>query len=341
MSLPVFDGHNDVVLRIDEGRDFFAETTEGNIDLPRARRGGFGGGLFAVFVSGARTEEPSEGPKGAYSLPLSPPVEYEEARSRADRLTDLLFGLERGGGFRVVRTAGEVEASFEEGTMAAVLHFEGAEPIADLAELARDYERGLRSLGLVWSRANKYAEGVPFRFPASPDTGPGLTEAGRDLVRACNELGILVDLSHLNLRGFFDAAELSSAPLVESHSNVHALCPSTRNLTDDQLDAVAASRGIVGVNFAVAFLREDGQLERDTPLETVLDHVEYLVDRMGIDHVGLGSDYDGAAPPHALRDVTCLPDLFDALRRRGYDDEALIKIAHRNWIRVLRETWDG
>jgi membrane dipeptidase len=341
MNLPVFDGHNDVVLRIDEGRDFFEESSEGNIDLPRARRGGFAGGLFAVFVSGPRTEEPSEGPTGAYSLPLSPPVEYEEARSRADHLTGLLFGLERDGGFRIARTAREVEACFDEGTMAAVLHFEGAEAISDVAELARDYERGLRSLGLVWSRANNYAEGVPFRFPASPDTGPGLTSAGRELVRACNELGILVDLSHLNLRGFFEVAELSSAPLVASHSNVHALCPSTRNLTDEQLDAVAASRGIVGVNFAVAFLREDGQLERDTPLATVVDHVEYLVDRMGIDHVGLGSDYDGAAPPNELRDVTCLPTLFETLRGRGYDDEALMKIAHGNWIRVLRETWGG
>src|SRR5215213_4098687 len=326
MSLPVFDGHNDVVLRIDEGRDFFAETTEGNIDLPRARRGGFGGGLFAVFVSGARTEEPSEGPKGAYSLPLSPPVEYEEARSRADCLTDLLFGLERGGGFRVVRTAGEVEASFEEGTMAAVLHFEGAEPIADAHELERDHQRGLRSLGLVWSRANRYAEGVPFRFPASPDTGPGLTAAGRDLVRACNRLGVLVDLSHLNLRGFFDVAELSDAPLVASHSNVHALCASTRNLLDEQLDAIAGSGGIVGVNFAVAFLREDGQLERDTPLDVVVQHVDYLVERMGVDHVGFGSDFDGAAPPNALGDVAALPKLFEALRAHGYDDEALAKI---------------
>jgi len=297
--------------------------------------------MFAVFVSGARTEEPSGGPTGAYSLPLSPPVEHEEARSRADHLTEILFGLEQGGGLRIARTAGEIEASFEGGTIAAVLHFEGAEPIADVAELARDYKRGLRSLGLVWSRANKYAEGVPFRFPASPDTGPGLTEAGRELVRACNEVGILVDLSHLNLRGFFDVAGLSSAPLVASHSNVHALCPSTRNLTDEQLDAVAASRGIVGVNFAVAFLREDGQLERETPLETVVGHFQYLVDRMGIDHVGLGSDYDGAAPPNALRDVTCLPALFDALRARGYDEEALMKIAHRNWIRVLRETCGG
>lgn len=339
MTLPVFDGHNDVVLRIDEGRDFLTESKEGAIDLPRARRGGFTGGLFAVFVSGPRTEEPPEGPAGDYSLPLSPPVGHEEARARANHLVGLLHELESRGAFQITRTGAEVEACFEAGTIAAVLHFEGAEAICDTAELERDAERGLRSLGLVWSRGNKYAEGVPFRFPASPDTGPGLTADGRELVRACNRLGILVDLSHLNMRGFFDVAELSDAPLVASHSNAHALCASTRNLTDEQLDAVAASGGIVGVNFAVAFLREDGQLERATPLATVVQHIDYLVERMGIDHVGLGSDYDGAAPPNELRDVTCLPALFDALRQGGHDEAALTKIAHGNWLRVLRETW--
>ena len=141
-------------------------------------------------------------------------------------------------------------------------------------------------------------EGVPFRFPASPDTGPGLTEEGRHLVRLCNRLGILVDLSHLNLRGFFDVADISEAPLVASHSNAHRLCASTRNLTDEQLDMISGSGGLVGVNFAVGFLREDGMLEpEDTPLETVVRHIDYLVDRMGIDCVGLGSDYEGAAPP--------------------------------------------
>ena len=149
-----------------------------------------------------------------------------------------------------------------------------------------------------------------------------------------------VPVSHLNLRGFFDVAEISDAPLVASHSNAHALCASTRNLTDEQLDMISGSGGLAGVNFAVGFLREDGLLEPEsTPLETVLRHIDYMVDRMGIDSVALGSDYEGAAPPAELGDVTRLPALFEALRERGYDDEALEKIAHGNWIRVLRETW--
>ena len=340
MTIPVFDGHNDVVLRLGESRSFLEESSEGHLDLPRARRGGFAGGLFAIFVSGPEQGDMGGKPEGAYSFPLAPTIPAELAVSRADELEEILRGLEAEGAIRLVRSAIEIEECFADGTIAAVLHLEGAEPILSPDDLERRYDRGLRSVGLVWSRANKYAEGVPFCFPASPDTGPGLTEEGRHLVRLCNRLGILVDLSHLNLRGFFDVADISDAPLVASHSNAHRLCASTRNLTDEQLDTISGSGGLVGVNFAVGFLREDGMLEpEDTPLETVVRHIDYLVDRMGIDCVGLGSDYEGAAPPAELGDVTRLPALFDALRERGYDDESLEKIAHGNWTRVLRETW--
>jgi membrane dipeptidase len=217
---------------------------------------------------------------------------------------------------------------------------EGAEPIApDLSNLEDWYERGLRSIGLVWSRPNDFAEGVPFRFPSSPDTGPGLTDAGRELVRACNRLGILVDLSHLNEAGFWDVAGLSNAPLVATHSNAHALCAASRNLTDAQLDAIRDSHGVVGVNFAVSFLREDGTLVQDTPITEIVRHVDYFVEHMGIDHVAFGSDFDGAEVPQALGGAAGLPKLVDALRDAGYDDDAVAKITHGNWLRVLRETW--
>ncbi|MBA3717279.1 MAG: membrane dipeptidase [Actinobacteria bacterium] len=340
MTIPVFDGHNDVVLRLDEGRSFLEESSEGHLDLPRARRGGFAGGIFAIFVSGPEHGDMEGKPDGPYSFPLAASIAPEFASSRADRLEEILRGLDDQGALRLVKTAAEIEDCFETGTIAAVLHLEGAEPILNPEDMERRYDRGLRSLGLVWSRANKYAEGVPFRFPASPDTGPGLSQEGRHLVRTCNRLGVLVDLSHLNLRGFFDVVEISDAPLVASHSNAHALCASTRNLTDEQLDMIAATNGLVGVNFAVGFLRADGQLNPEgTPLETVVGHIDYLVERMGIDCVGLGSDFEGAAPPTELGDASLLPALFDALRDRGYDDDALAKIAHGNWIRVLRETW--
>ena len=178
-----------------------------------------------------------------------------------------------------------------------------------------------------------------FRYPSSPDTGPGLTDAGRALVRACNGLGVLVDVSHLNERGFWDVAALSTAPLVATHSCAHTICPVSRNLTDKQLDAIRESGGMVGMNFAVRFLRPDGANSPDTSLETMVRHLDYLVGRLGIDHVGLGSDFDGAVIPEALGDVAGLPLFFNALRSTGYDDADLAKLAHGNWLRVLRTTW--
>jgi membrane dipeptidase len=260
----------------------------------------------------------------------------------AERLTDKLFEIEAEseGKLKVVRTADEIEECLRSGAIAAILHFEGAENLGeDPSSLEDFYERGLRSLGLVWSRPNKYANGVPFRFPASPDTGAGLTGAGKELVRECDRLGVMVDLSHLNERGFWDVAELSEAPLVATHSNAHAICPSTRNLSDGQLDAIRDSDGIVGVNFAVGFLRRDGANSRDTPLDVVANHVDHLVERLGVSRVGFGSDFDGAMTPRELSDPSSLPKLMGKLRERGYGEEELHKLAHENWLRVLREAW--
>jgi microsomal dipeptidase-like Zn-dependent dipeptidase len=157
--------------------------------------------------------------------------------------------------------------------------------------------------------------------------------------RACNRLGVVVDLSHLNEAGFWDVQRLSDAPLVATHSNAHALCPASRNLTDGQLDAIRESGGIVGVNFAVTFLREDGLNEPATPITEIVRHVDYLAERMGIEHVGLGSDFDGATIPDELGGAAGLPTLVAALRAAGYDDDAVAKITHANWLRVLGETW--
>jgi membrane dipeptidase len=341
--ISVFDGHNDALLRLHRAGGDVGPFVEGgdagaHVDVPRARLGGFGGGLFAVFVPSGDRAEPPEGAT-SYALALSPPVDPAVARATADAMAGLLARLEATGALRVVRSGRHLEACLADGTIGAVLHFEGAEAIADPEDLERRYDQGLRSLGIVWSRANACGEGVPFRFPGSPDTGPGLTPVGRELVRACNQLGILADLSHLNLRGFFDVAATSDAPLVASHSNAHALCASTRNLTDEQLDAIGDSVGIVGINFAVGFLRQDGLLDTSTPLDVVVDHIDYIVERIGIDHVGLGSDFDGAKIPEAIGDAAGLPAVLDALRARGYDDEAITKIAHGNWVRVLRRTW--
>jgi membrane dipeptidase len=318
----ILDGHNDLLLRLWRG--------EGprHLDLARAAEQGFAGGFFAIFVPGGPLPDPAASP---YALPLPPAVPQAEARRVALELHGELERL----GLPVARSVEELVP----GRVTAILHLEGADPLApDLSDLDEWYARGLRSLGLVWSRPNAFAEGVPFAFPCSADTGPGLTAAGRQLVRACNERGILVDCSHLNRRGFFDVAALSTAPLVATHSNAHALCPASRNLDDEQLDAVAASGGVVGVNFAVTFLREDGLNDTATPLAVVCRHVDHLVERMGIDHVAFGSDYEGADVPDELAAGDFRP-LLEALRERGYGEAELAKLTHENWLRVLRRTW--
>jgi membrane dipeptidase len=347
--IPVFDGHNDTLLKLyqhrhDDHPGFFDRSDHGHIDLPRARDGGFGGGFFAVFVPPDRSSAstPPQPPASGFSTSPPSPVELGYAQRVTLAMSAQLFRIEAEsrGQVKVVRTADELTRCLQAGTLAAILHFEGAEAIdPELDALEVFYRAGMRSLGITWSRPNAFAHGVPFGFPGSPDTGPGLTDAGRELVRACNRLGILVDLSHLNEQGFWDVARLSDAPLVATHSNVHALCPSTRNLTDRQLDAVRESDGMVGLNFSVSFLREDGGKDPDMPLDVMVRHIDYLVERLGIERVGLGSDFDGTTVPRDIGDVAGLPKLMTALSAHGYDDASLRKIAHENWIRVLRKTW--
>jgi len=277
-----------------------------------------------------------------YEFPLAPALSYDYALKTTLAVTARLFRLEAEseGQIKIVRTADELETSLHNGILAALLHFEGAEAIdPNLDTLEVFYQAGLRSLGIVWSRPNIFGHGVPFKFPHSPDTGPGLTDLGKNLVRACDHMGIMLDLSHLNEQGFWDVEKLSDKPLVATHSNVHALCPCPRNLTDKQLDAIKASQGMVGLNFAVSFLRPDGYNIADTPIDMMVQHIDYLVEHLGIEHVGLGSDFDGATIPQEIHDVTGLPMLIHALRERGYDDAALHKLAYENWMQVLRKTW--
>jgi membrane dipeptidase len=269
-------------------------------------------------------------------------VDQTYAREIAIKGMATLFRLadQSNGQISVVRSARELDSCLQQGILAAVLHFEGAEAIdPDLDALCVFYQAGLRSLGIAWSRANDFAEGVPFKFPHSPDTGAGLSEAGRELVKACNQLGIMLDLSHINEKGFWDIASLSEAPLVVTHAGAWELCRSTRNLTDKQLDAIGESKGVVGVNFHVAFLRTDGRLQPETPLTEIVRHIDYIAERIGIDHVALGSDFDGATMPLELGDASGMPKLLASLQAHGYDDESLRKLAHENWIRLLGQTW--
>jgi len=339
--LPVFDGHNDALTR-DDHADLARGRGGGHLDLPRMRAGGMRGGTFAIF-----TPSPGDGSGGqgfaariGRSSPPEAPVSHETAAAHATAVAGRLLRLEREGELTVARRTADLDAAEGGGPPAAVLHLEGAEAIdPGLEALETWHAAGLRSLGPVWSRPNAFAHGVPFAAPSSPDVGPGLTERGAALVRACGELGILVDLSHLNEAGFWDVARIGAGPLVASHSGVHAICPSSRNLTDAQLDAIGASGGLVGIVFAVPFLRPDCANDADTPLSLIAEHARYVAERIGPEHVALGSDFDGATIPAELGDVAGLPKLVAALGAAGFSGEETAAICWHNWRRVLDAWW--
>ena len=311
-----------------------------------ARQGVFVGGLFAIFVpssdgaNGPNDETPSQ--RVSRAALSAPAVELAPAQRAVLSMVSLLLRIEREskGQVRICRNVTDIQQALKDNVLAPVLHIEGAEAIDPNFEfLDVLYEAGLRSLGPVWSRPNAFGHGVPFHCPSSPDTGPGLTDLGKELIGACNRLGILIDLSHLNERGFWDVAAISNAPLVATHSNAHALSPHSRNLIDSQLAAIRETGGIVGVNFATSFLRRDGRHDVDTPIELVIEHLEHILEHVGEDGVGFGSDFDGAKIPAAIGNAAGLQNLVEVMRTRGYGEPLIEKLCYRNWLRVLGQTW--
>ncbi len=345
----IFDGHNDFLLRLlrdpqNREKTWLTDTGKGHLDLPRMKVGGFGGGFFAIYISSPEMpidiDDEMENPP--YSLPLPELIGVEQAQPVAMAMAGHLKWMERAsdGQFRICTTVDDLRHCLQNDVIAAIMHIEGAEPIgADLDALYLFHDMGLRSLGPVWSRPTVFGHGVPFAYPSPPDTGPGLTQAGKDLIRLCNELGIMVDLSHLNEAGFNDVAALSDAPLVATHSNAHAITASSRNLTDRQLGVIRDSGGMVGLNFAVGFLNDDGRKADDRGFDPMIRHLDHLINVLGEDHVGFGSDFDGAEVPASLKDAAGLGALRAALTQHGYDAPLLKKLAHENWLDVLARTW--
>jgi membrane dipeptidase len=297
------------------------------------------GGLFAIFA-------PSQADDTADDDELNPPYDASVGQTAAVQAVDEMLKLRDAivraaqGQILVCLTAQDMEAAMSAGKLAWVTHVEGAEAVApDLSNLQSLYDRGLRSIGPVWSRKNAFGEGVPFRFPSSPDTGEGLTAAGTALVKACNQLRMLVDVSHLNERGFWDVAKHTTAPIVATHSNAHDVSKHSRNLTNEQLLAIGESKGMVGLNFATGFLRDDGRWDSMTPLDVMIQHLEHMIRFAGEDCVGFGSDFDGARVPVAIGNVTGLPKLVEAMSAAGFGQALIDKITHQNWMRVLKQTW--
>jgi len=311
-SALVFDGHCDTVLRILDGKCRFVErSNEGHVDLPRLREGGVDAQIFAGCVGGPQVERPL----AAFLRMADALLQEIEAHPEA---------------LRLARCAADVEAAKAAGQVACVLSMEGAEPLeGELAVLRTLHRLGLRNLGLVWSGRNPLGSGV---FGEGIDD-EGLSAFGKQVVREANRLGVMVDVSHLNERGFWNVIEITERPVVASHSNARALFDHPRNLWDAQIRAIAETGGLVGVVFT--FLTEPREA---ATLGHVLDQIDYMVGLVGPEHVGLGSDFDGIRhPPAGLEDVSCMGAITQGLLARGYAEEEVRKILGLNWLRVFRE----
>ncbi len=343
----IFDGHNDVLSKILQAggvteADAFLSGMNTHIDLPKASAGGFGGGFFAIWVASPAEDFDYQTmmQQAEYDIPLPAPLQQQDVLTDVMHQAAILLRLEALGALKICTTVDQIRGCLQSGTIAAIMHIEGAEAIdSSFHSLDVLYRAGLRSIGPVWSRNTIFADGVPFRFPGSPDIGNGLTPLGVELVKRCNAMGIMVDLSHLNEKGFWDVAKHSTAPLVATHSNVHEICPHSRNLTDRQLAAICESKGMVGLNFAACFLRSDGRMCSDIPIEQMIRHLDHLLNILGEDCVGLGSDFDGAEIPDDIGDTSGLPVLRAAMKNHGYDDALMTRLCHGNWLRLLEQTW--
>lgn len=345
--LRFIDGHHDTLLELNDGSDaFFTGLPSAHLDFTRGRKAGFAAGFFAVFVPNPKSD-PDPGivhTQAGYMKSLPPRLSREYALAAAARSMTRFFQLEElsKGTFKTIRTITDLKKAVDGEWMGGILHMEGAEAIdKDLDLLYVFYKAGLRSIGPVWSRSNPFGEGVPYGYPSSPDTGPGLTPEGKELVRKCSELGIMVDLSHLNEQGFWDVAAISDKPLVATHANVHRICPVSRNLTDPQIDKIGQSGGLIGVTYSIDpnMVTPRAEGDPEASLEDIADHIDYVRNRIGVDHVALGSDFDGTMVPDAMKDVTGVPMLLSVLERRGWKKNELEQLTNKNWVRVLEQTW--
>lgn len=308
----VFDAHADTIaIDVVEGRRHLTETGRGgHVDLPRLSAGGVTVQVFTLFVPPAVPT-----PYNALRALTILDALYEEVKLAPDA-------------FVWVRRASDIDEALRRRKLGIVVSLEGCEVLAgSLSMLRAFYRLGVRAAGLTWNARNELADGV------GEARGAGLTAFGREVVAEMNRLGMVVDVSHLSESGFWEVVELSSHPVIASHSNARALCDHVRNLTDDQIRALAKKGGVMGINFFPGFLRQDGPAR----IDDVVRHIDYVVELVGPDHVGLGSDYDGISTvPEGLEDPSRLPALTEALARRGYDDETIRKILGENFARVFR-----
>ena len=354
----VVDTHIDTPQRfLDEDFDLTPRDPKGHIDLPRMKEGGLDAGFMSIYVD-MRRHQGLEATRRALQL-------IDSVNQQVARHPDQLV---------LATSAADVRRAHKQGKIALLMGMEGGTPIADDLRLLRlFYQLGVRYMTLTHGLANNWVD-------SSTDEPKhnGLTDFGKEVVREMNRLGMLVDISHVSDKAFYDALEISQAPMIASHSSCRALCKHPRNMTDEMIKALAAKGGVIQINYHIGFLDQTyaDAYEKIAPelrarmralaeqykdddhalsearealfkdyqaqlpkvsWERVVEHVDHAVRLVGPDHVGLGSDFDGATMPEGLNDVSYLPRLTQALLDRGYREKDIKKILGGNTLRVLEE----
>lgn len=310
----VFDGHCDTILDlIKHKRTLRNRASTGHLDIPRLQEGGVDIQVFAIFIEDI----------------------YKPDRSlkRSLELIDCLFSeIEKNQDkISLVTNYNQIKKVNRAGKIAAILSIEGGEALeGNLAVLRTLYKLGVRLLTLTWNQRNQIADGI-----GESRTGGGLTEFGLKVITEMNRLGILIDVSHLSEAGFWDVIKRSEAPIVASHSNCYTLCPHLRNLRDNQIKALADKRGVIGITFVPKFLTQEN---RKPTIEDIIKHIDYLVEKVGVNYVGLGSDFDGTKNlPLGLEGAHKIPNITATLINHGYRERDIKKILGENFLRVFKE----
>ncbi len=352
-SAILIDTHNDVTSATVRGMDIGQRGSQGHTDLPRMREGGVGAVFFAVFV-GANYVKTSQSAHRA--LEMADTVRHDIV----DRYPN---------DFRLATSADDVVAAHKQGKVAALLGIEGGHAIEDSLRLLRDfYALGVRYMTLTHSNTNNWADSSGDIDDAKVQHHNGLTDLGRDVVREMNRLGMIVDISHVADKTFWDVLETSRAPVFASHSSCRALSNIPRNMTDEMIVALAKKQGVVQINFGCEFLSQksadtspwtnrslaprlqsmpeadqekvERELYRKTTRATLADvvaHIDHVVKIAGIDAAGIGSDFSGVScVPAGLEDVSKFPNLTRALLEKGYTAEQIRRIYGGNTLRLMR-----
>ena len=322
----VLDSHCDTPTQIFRGRDLAKDNDKAHVDFPKIKRGGVDGAFFALYIPADMEGEAA----------------YEHANKLYSCVVDTLAANPDKAAFAV--TEKQAYDNKAKGLFSVFLGLENGSPIGtSLDRLHEFYDKGVRYLTLCHTKDNEICDSCA----SSVKTWHGLSPFGKELVAEMNRLGMLVDVSHISDEAFYDVLKYSTRPVVATHSCCRALTNHPRNMTDDMIRALAEKGGVIQINFYPLFLDESfpeaDMLTAPRPsYKMIVDHIDHVVELVGIDHVGIGTDFDGIdVTPEGLENASMMPALFEELRSRGYSDEDIEKIASRNFFNVFSSSDEG